>query len=172
MRQAIASTIRQTLTGLRNLAYGCAAGVSSLLRKTRGGLSSRRVKSVLKWSAMGSFMIGVGWLLINTAMHMADTLKPAEKAPVPVVAPVTDPFTLQVAAYLNETDARHYVEQLKGQTLDAYWTRATSSNKTWYQVRIAHFKTKAEARAVGEDLKRRQLIGDYYVANYKRPDVP
>ncbi|MCB2149275.1 MAG: SPOR domain-containing protein [Deltaproteobacteria bacterium] len=171
-RPAIVPMIRQTLTGLRKLACGCAAGVSSLLRKTRGGLSSRRAKSVLKWSAMGCFMIGVGWLLINTAMHMADTFKPAEKAPVPEVAPVTDPFTLQVAAYLNETDARHYVEQLKGQKVDAYWTRATGSNKTWYQVRIAHFKTKAEARAVGEDLKTRQLIGDYYVANYKRPDVP
>ena len=172
MRPAITPMIRQTLSGLRNLAYGCATGASSLWQKTRGGLLSRRAKSVLKWSAMGSFMFGVGWLLINTAMHMADTIKPAEKAPVPVVAPVTDPFTLQVAAYLNETDARRYVEQLKGQEVDAYWTRATGSNKTWYQVRIAHFKTKAEARAVGEDLKRRQLIGDYYVANYKRPDVP
>ncbi len=70
------------------------------------------------------------------------------------------------------TDARRYVDQLKGQELDAYWTRASGSNKTWYQVRISHFKTKAEARTVGEDLKTRQLIGDYYVANYKRPDVP
>jgi len=64
------------------------------------------------------------------------------------------------------------VQQLKDQGLDAYWTRASGSSKTWYQVRISHFKTKAEARAVGEDLKTRQLIGDYYVANYKRPDVP
>jgi cell division protein FtsN len=127
---------------------------------------------VLKWSAMGLFMIGVGWLVINTAIHFAVTFKTVEKEPVTVVAPVTDPFTLQVAAYLNETDARRYVDQLKGQGLDAYWTRASGSNKTWYQVRVSHFKTKAEARTVGEDLKTRQLIGDYYVANYKRPDVP
>jgi septal ring-binding cell division protein DamX len=89
-----------------------------------------------------------------------------------VVAPVTDPFTLQVAAYLKEDDAQRYADQLKGQGLDAYWTRASGSGKTWYQVRIAHFSTKAEARMVGEDLKTRGLIGDYYVANYKRPDVP
>ena len=127
---------------------------------------------MLKWSAMGLFIIGVGWLVTNTAIHFADTFKTLEKAPVPVVAPVTDPFTLQVAAYLNETDAQHYVDQLKGLGLDAYWTRASGSSKTWYQVRISHFKTKAEARTVGEDLKTRQLIGDYYVANYKRPDVP
>jgi len=121
---------------------------------------------------MGLFMIGVGWLVINTAIHFADTFKTVEKAPLPVVAPATDPFTLQVAAYLKESDARRYVDQLKGQGLDAYWNRASGSSKTWFQVRISHFKTKAEARSVGEDLKARQLIGDYYVANYKRPDVP
>jgi hypothetical protein len=171
-RPDVGPMIRNTLAGLRKLASDGVAGVSSLLRKTCGGLSSRRTKSVLKWSALGLFMIGVGWLVINTAMHLADTFKTVEKTPVPVVAPVTDPFTLQVAAYLNETDARRYVDQLKSQGLDAYWTRATGSSKTWYQVRISHFKTKAEARTVGEDLKTRQLIGDYYVANYKRPDVP
>jgi hypothetical protein len=35
---------------------------------------------------------------------------------------------------------------------------------------VSHFKTKAAARAFGEDLKKRQIIGDFYVANYKRPD--
>jgi len=171
-RPAIVPMIRRTLTQSRRLAFGCVAVVSDHLRKTRGRLSSRRAKLVLKWSAMGLFMIAVGWLMINTAIHFADSFKTVETAPVPVVAPVTDPFTLQVAAYLNETDARRYVDQLKGRGLEAYWNRASGSNKTWYQVRISHFKTKAEARTVGEDLKTRQLIGDYYVANYKRPDVP
>jgi hypothetical protein len=169
---AIGPMIGNTLTGLRGLVAGITVGVASQLRKTRGGLSSRQAKSVLKWSAMGLFMIGVGWLVVNTAMHMAETFKTVEKAPAPVVAPVTDPFTLQVAAYLKESDARRYADQLKGQGLDAYWTRASGSSKTWYQVRVAHFKTKAEARKVGEDLKTRRIIADYYVANYKRPDVP
>jgi hypothetical protein len=171
-RPAVVPIIRNALTRLGGLVSGGISGVAAQLRKTRGGLSSRRAKSVLKWSAMGLFMIGVGWLVINTAMHMAVTFKAVEKPPEPVEVPVTDPFTLQVAAYLKETDAQRYVEQLKGQDLDAYWTRASGSSKTWYQVRISHFKTKAEARAVGEDLKTRQLIGDYYVANYKRPDIP
>ena len=30
--------------------------------------------------------------------------------------------------------------------------------------------TKAEARSMGENLKNRRLINDYYVANYKRPE--
>jgi hypothetical protein len=164
--------IRNTLIGLYKWGAGVVTAVFNKLRKTRGRLSSRRAKSLLKWSTTGLFMIGVGWLVINTAIHFAATFKSVETAPVPVVASVTDPFTLQVAAYLKEADARRYVQQLKDQGLDAYWTRASGSSKTWYQVRISHFKTKAEARAVGEDLKTRQLIGDYYVANYKRPDVP
>jgi hypothetical protein len=171
-RPAIGPMIRSTWTVMKRLAFGCIAAVYVQLQKIRGGLSSRRAKLVLKWSGMGLFMIGVGWLVINTAIHFTATIKTVEKPPLPVVAPVTDPFTLQVAAYLNESDARRYVDQLKGQGLDAYWNRASGSNKTWYQVRISHFKTKAEARSVGEDLKARQLIGDYYVANYKRPDVP
>ncbi len=171
-RPAMGPMIRMAWTGLVRSASGCAAGCSHLWRHVRRVLSSRRTKSAVKWSAMGLFAIGVGWLVVNTAMHLAANVKTVEKTPVPVVAPVTDPFTLQVAAYLKETDARRYVSQLAGQGLDAYWTRASGSGKTWYQVRISHFKTKAEARAVGEDLKKRQLIGDYYVANYKRPDVP
>ncbi len=169
---AIGPMIGNTWNGLRRVVSGVIVGVASQLRKTRGGLSSRLAKSVLKWSAVGLLMVGVLWLVVNTAMHMADNFKTVEKAPLPVVAPITDPFTLQVAAYLKESDARRYAEQLKGQGLDAYWTRASGSSKTWYQVRVSHFKTKAEAREAGEDLKARRLIGDYYVANYKRPDVP
>jgi cell division protein FtsN len=96
--------------------------------------------------------------------------KVVETAPIPVVAPITDPFTIQVAAYLKETDAKRYVEQLKENEMDAYWTRASGGGKTWYQVRVSHFKTKAEAKAFGEALKMRGVIDDYYVANYHRPD--
>ena len=169
---AVGPLVNQAWTGLRRLVSEGGAGVASQLRRIRVGLSSRRVKSAVKWVAMGSFMFGVGWLVINTAMHLAPTFQTVEKAPEPMVVPVTDPFTLQVAAYLKETDARRFVDQLKGQGLDAYWTRASGSNKIWYQVRISHFRAKEDARAVGEELKKRQLIGDYYVANYKRPDVP
>ena len=172
VRPAIGPMIRRALVGSGRLASGGAAGVSNLLRKILGVLLSKRAKSAVKWAAMGLLVIGVGGLVVNTALHLAPNFKTVEKAPEPVAAPVTDPFTLQVAAYLKETDARRYVDQLKAQGLDAYWTRASGTSKTWYQVRISHFKTKAEARTVGEDLKKRQLIGDYYVANYKRPDVP
>jgi hypothetical protein len=169
---AVGPIVRNTLTGWGRLASGGISGLSGRLRRTWGRLWSRQARSVVKWAAMGLFILSVGWLVVNTAMHLGDTFTPVEKAPVPVVVPVTDPFTLQVAAYLKETDAQRYVDQLKGQGLDAYWTRASGSSKTWYQVRISHFSTKAAARAAGDDLKKRQLIADFYVANYKRPDIP
>ncbi|WP_319521404.1 SPOR domain-containing protein [uncultured Desulfosarcina sp.] len=164
MGKGLRNTLSAALRAVSHAGYG--------LRRLLTMLSTGPAKSVLKWSAMGLLAIGVGWMVVSTAIHLAGDDSTAEKIPPPAVAPVTDPFTLQVAAYLKETDARRYVDQLKDKGLDAYWTRASSGSKTWYQVRVAHYPTKAEARSIGEDLKKRGWIGDYYVANYKRPDVP
>jgi len=171
-RAHIGPMIRTMGIGVVRWAGAGFAIAAGQLRNSRKVLASRQARSSLKWISMGLFVVAVGWLVISTAMHLAADFKTVEKAPTPVVVPVTDPFTLQVAAYLKETDARRVVDQLKKQGLDAYWTRATGANKTWYQVRVSHFATKAQARAAGDDLIKRQLIGDYYVANYKRPDVP
>ncbi|WP_419656259.1 uncharacterized protein Dvar_53630 [Desulfosarcina variabilis str. Montpellier] len=136
-------------------------------------LLSSQVRTAIKWTVMGLFSVGVGWLAVSTGLHLAQNLSPVEKkAPDPVVTPVSDPFTLQVAAYLKEDDARSHVDQLKKQGLDAYWTRDKGNNRTWFKVRISHYKTKDEARSMGETLKNRHLISDYYVANYKRPEGP
>ena len=169
---AVGPIIHNILVRSTGLASTLAAVSRHLWRNARSWISSKAAKLTLKWAGLGLLIMGLAWLVINTAMHLTVISKTAEPMPEPVVAPITDPFTLQVAAYLKEADARRYVDQLTAQGLDAYWTRATGSSKTWFQVRISHFKTKAEARAFGEDLKARRLIGDYYVANYKRPDVP
>jgi len=160
------------LRNAMNAALRAFCAVGRGMRRLRAVLSTGPAKSMLKWSAMGIFVVGLGWMVVNTAVHLIADNQTEEIEPQPVAAPVSDPFTLQVAAYLKEVDARRYADQLKGKDLDAYWTRASSGSKTWYQVRISHFPTKAEARSVGEDLKKRGWIGDYYVANYKRPDVP
>jgi cell division septation protein DedD len=102
--------------------------------------------------------------------HLVKTETPVsqkiEKAP----EAITDPFTLQVAAYLQPAYARTYVEKLKKQGLDAYWREAISANKKWYQVRVSHFPDKKSARDFGEALKAKGVIEDYYVANYKAPN--
>jgi hypothetical protein len=172
VRPAIGSLARKALIGLNGFVVQGALGVVHLGKKIRMASSSRRAKSVLKWAVMGLLLIIVGGLVINTVLHLGDNFKTVEKAPPPVVPKVNDPFTLQVAAYLKESDAQRYVDQLTAQGLDAYWTRASGSSKTWFQVRVSHFRTKADARSFGEDLKKSGLIGDYYVANYKRPDTP
>ncbi len=171
-RRAIGSRVQNTLLQLSHRVFEDISGWAKRLRGLLAVISPRRLKTMLKWAAMGLLVVGVGGLVLNTALHWKATSQKMEPVPAPVPAPVTDPFTLQVAAYLKETDARRYVAQLKEQELDAYWTRASGAGKTWYQVRISHFKTKADARTVGDELKKRQLIGDYYVANYKHPDVP
>jgi hypothetical protein len=88
------------------------------------------------------------------------------RVPIEDKVVITDPFTIQVAAYLNARDAQKVVDQLAGQKLDAFWTRATGTNRTWYQVKVSHFPTREDAQSYGRDLKSRGLIDDFFVANY------
>jgi hypothetical protein len=67
---------------------------------------------------------------------------------------------------LKRDDAQRYVDRLKEAGVDAFWTQAKSSLRTWYQVKASHFTTLDEARLYGESLKARGLIDDFYVANH------
>ena len=82
---------------------------------------------------------------------------------------ITDPFTIQVAAYLKPEDAQGYVSYLKKRGLNAYWRKRKGTEKTYYQVRVSHFADKASAKAYGASLKAQGIIDDFYVANYDRP---
>ena len=89
--------------------------------------------------------------------------------PVPEVVEepvITDPFTIQVAAYLKRDDAQRLVDQLIQAGLDAFWTQAASAQRSWYQVKVSHFETREGAQAYGRELKSKGLIDDFYVANY------
>ena len=99
---------------------------------------------------------------------MQNRPEPEEIKALPTVV-VTDPYTLQVAAYLKTEHADKYVAQLKSMGLDAYWTKAQGAKSKWYQVRLSHFADKASARAYGDSLKAKGIIDDFYVANYQRP---
>lgn len=98
-----------------------------------------------------------------------------DMAQVPPAVPelpalTTDPFTIQVAAYLKVEDAKRFVAKLKESGLDAFWNEATSAHRKWFQVKVSHFTTKAEAQAYAEQLKAKGLIEDFYVANYTPPE--
>ena len=115
-------------------------------------------------TAMAAGMIG---LMVNTVGHLLKTKAFSGKGKISEV--VTDPFTLQVAAYLKSEHAERYVDLLRKHKLDAYWTEAKGKKKKWYQVRVSHFVSKKSAIAYGESLKKKGLIDDFYVANYSRP---
>jgi hypothetical protein len=89
----------------------------------------------------------------------------SEPAPAPLVM---DRFTLQVAAYLKAEHAYKFVDQLKRQGFEAYWTETVSGGKTWYQVRIASFPDRQSARELGSRLKQKGVIEDFYVTLYSR----
>ena len=135
----------------------------------RWALQSKRSRQVFTGVLLAGLTAAVVVLVINTVGHLVKTETPVaqkiEKAP----ETITDPFTLQVAAYLKPSYARAYVEKLKKQGLDAYWREAISANKKWYQVRVSHFADKRSARDLGESLKARGIIDDYYVANFVAP---
>jgi len=130
---------------------------------------SKNARRVFGGIVLAGLTCAVVLLLINTVGHLAKSETPVvqkiEKAP----EKITDPFTLQVAAYLKPDYAKKFVEDLKKQGLDAYWREAISANKKWYQVRISHFPDKKSARDFGESLKARRVIEDYYVANFVAP---
>ena len=131
---------------------------------------SRKFRRVLTGILLSSLALGIGGLAVNTVGHLKVTeAPPAAKEPEPPISIVSDPFTLQVAAYLKPEYAKSYVQELKKRGLDAYWSEAVRGDKRWYQVRVSHFTTKQSARDYGEKLKSEGVIDDYYVANFSRP---
>jgi hypothetical protein len=131
---------------------------------------SRRARRLFTGILLSGLALAIAGLVVNTVSHLKVTeAPPAQKAPEPVLPVVTDPFTLQVAAYLKPEYAKSYVQDLKKQGLDAYWSEAVRGDKRWYQVRLSHFATKQSARDYGETLKSQGIIDDYYVANFSRP---
>jgi hypothetical protein len=135
----------------------------------RRAFQSKKVRRLLAGLTLAGLTAGVIILAINTIGHLVKTeitaAQKVEKAP----EQITDPFTLQVAAYLEPTGAKSEVERLKKLSLDAYWREAISANKRWYQVRVSHFPDKKSARDLGESLKARGIIDDYYIANFIAP---
>jgi SPOR domain len=146
-------------------------GIIERLRKAAGLIRhSRQIRRVLTGILLGGLALGIGGLVVNTVSHLKVTeAPPAEKKPEPPISIVTDPFTLQVAAYLKPEYAKSFVQELKNRGLDAYWSEAVRGDKRWYQVRVSHFATKQSARDYGEKLKSEGIIDDYYVANFRSP---
>ncbi|MCK7506114.1 MAG: SPOR domain-containing protein [Desulfobacterales bacterium] len=107
-------------------------------------------RSGMRWGCCWSPVLPAGWLWMGIETLEPSTAPPSApagaEAPQPAAAAATDPFTLQVAAYLKQEYALKLVEELKRKGLDAYWTETSSGGKLWYQVRISHFPDQQAAR--------------------------
>jgi len=122
--------------------------------------NSRRSRLIIEWSMMAVLVVGVAILVVNTAGHLIKTEKSlSEKKELTQVA-ITDPFTIQVAAYLRPEDAQRYVRYLKERGLDAYWTKRKGTKKTYYQVRVSHFADKASAKGYGTQILLHRALED------------
>lgn len=66
-------------------------------------------------------------------------------------------YTVQVASFKSESDARDLAEGLKSRGYPAFVKRAEIPRMgTWHRVRIGAFRTIGEARLFGHDLRRRE----------------
>jgi len=131
--------------------------------------NSKRSRLIVGWSIMAVLAVGVVILVVNTAGHLIKTEKALSEKKELAEVVVTDPFTIQVAAYLRPEDAQGYVRYLAKRGLDAYLTKRRGTKKTYYQVRVSHFADKGSAKAYGTSLKAQGIIDDFFVANYERP---
>lgn len=75
-------------------------------------------------------------------------------------------YTVQVASYREEGDARELAAGLSRKGYRAFVTAAEVPGKgTWYRVRVGRFGTRKEAASFGESLKRKERnIKTVYVA--------
>jgi hypothetical protein len=167
LASATIGTARALTTGITSAVTTSTAMLTMAYRRLRG---YPKLKPILGWTAVGLAGAGLVILVINTASYLIQSRPPEpEKIETPPTVVITDPYTLQVAAYLKIEHAEEYVAQLKSLGLDAFWTKAQGAKSKWYQVRLSHFADKASARAYGDTLKAKGIIDDFYVANYQHP---
>jgi len=172
-----AGIVKTSITVALGAVRALTTGVGSAMTSSAGMLTAayRRIRSyqglrpILRWTTLGLAGAGLMILLINTVTHLMQSRPEPEEIETPPAVVITDPYTLQVAAYLKTEHAEKYVTQLKTLGLEAYWTEAQGAKSKWYQVRLSHFADKASARAYGDALKAKGIIDDFYVANYQHP---
>ncbi len=152
---------RQTTGGLRRLARSGRAAAARMhgIKRVRAAMFG-----LLFFAGAGVAL----WIAVHTTgLTWRAPESPSAPEPAPLAPPVvTDPYTLQVAAYLKQEYALKFVQELKEHNLDAYYTETLSGGKRWFQVRISHFADQQSAREFGRNLKQKGLIEDFYVTHY------
>jgi len=78
----------------------------------------------------------------------------------------TETHAVQVASYLNSTDAQAEVNRLRAKKLDAYWVKAEIPGMgTRYRVRIGKFNDETDAEQGAAQACKSRAFSQYLVAN-------
>ncbi|MCK5349107.1 MAG: SPOR domain-containing protein [Desulfobacula sp.] len=118
----------------------------------------------LKAGFLSIVSIWLGFFIISTMSHMFKS-KAVEKQKVKIQIQMPKPFTIQVAAYLNQKHAVRYIDILKKKGIDAIVKKVDGGGKTWFVVRVSEFADKKSATAYGQKLKQQKIIDDFFVNN-------
>ena len=127
--------------------------------------------SMLRWVVIGTILSGFMFLIVNITSTPSKNYQ-SEKPPSAALETKANPFTIQVAAFMSQSEAKKYIQKLKQHNLNVYMTEAQLRDKKWYQIRISHFTDPKEAKIFGETLKSKGIIDDYYVAHFKPHRAP
>ena len=123
-----------------------------------------KLQFYLKAGTLLIVLAGLGFFMINTLSHM---FKPgtteAEKISIQMKVPL--PFTIQVAAYLDQEYAHKYIEGLRKKGINAMVKSVDGGGKTWYVIRVSEFPDKKSAAVYGQTLKQQKIIDDFFVSN-------
>jgi len=138
--------------------------ILSLIRGFAFIKEHEKTQLYLKAGTLLIVLVGLGLFMINTLSHM---FKPRtnETEKISIQMKVPTPFTIQVAAYLDQKHAHKYVEGLRKKGIDAMVNNVDGGGKTWYVVRVSEFPDKKSAAAYGQTLKQQKIIDDFFVNN-------
>jgi hypothetical protein len=79
-------------------------------------------------------------------------------------------FAVQLGASPDPAEAEARAIELKAKGVPAYLVKSTVAGKgTFYRVRVGNFLTQAQARKFGDDLVRRGVAPEFFVAAYETP---
>lgn len=174
-RQKISDLGKVLFTGIRNpVRYGWMLLVSGWgFVRQYSGLVVMRIQTENRWRvyvkacALGLLSL---WLLVfvyNTISHLQKS-KAVDEVEViieKIEKKAPKPFTIQVAAYLKQSHADHYLKVLKQEGIAARIKKTDGGGKTWYLIQVSEFADRAAATAYGNQLKAQKLIEDFFVSN-------
>jgi hypothetical protein len=79
-------------------------------------------------------------------------------------------YTVQLEAAPTKEAAEEKIRQLKTKDVEAYVVKSFVPGKgTFYRVRVGLFPNQNEARKFGDDLRRRGVVPEFFIAPYEKP---